>query len=95
MGAGLPTRRGVTDGGPGDDPSAASQRVAWLMHGSSDAAMLTDPQGCIEYVNPAFEALTGWSREEVLGRTPALLKSGLQPPEVYQHLWRTLAGVPR
>jgi len=73
-----------------DDAMPAPQRVAWLMHGSSDAAMLTDPHGRIEHVNPAFEALTGWSREEMLGRTPAVLKSGLQPPEVYQQLWRTL-----
>jgi diguanylate cyclase (GGDEF)-like protein/PAS domain S-box-containing protein len=84
------TRRGVTDAGSRDDAMSAPQRVAWLMHGSSDAAMLTDPQGHIEYVNPAFEALTGWSREEVLGRTPAVLKSGLQSDEVYQQLWRTL-----
>ena len=81
----------MADAADRDDALPAPQRVAWLMQGSSDAAMLTDPQGRIEYVNPAFEALTGWAREEVLGRTPAVLKSGLQPPEVYQQLWRTVS----
>jgi len=38
--------------------------------------MIADAAGVIEYVNPAFEALTGYSAAEVVGKTPALLKSG-------------------
>lgn len=71
---------------------APAQQVAWLMDRSADAAMLTDPQGRIEYVNPAFEALTGWPRGEVIGRTPALLKSGLQQPALYRQLWDTVGA---
>jgi PAS domain S-box-containing protein len=44
-------------------------------------------------VNPAFEALTGYSRQEACGKTPRILKSGEQGPEIYQDLWSTiLAG---
>ena len=55
--------------------------------------MITDCQGAIEYVNPAFEALTGYSRDEARGQTPWILKSGEQGPEIYQEMWKTmLAG---
>ena len=44
-------------------------------------------------MNPAFEALTGYQRNEVCGRTPRILKSGEQGPEIYQEMWNTiLAG---
>ncbi len=57
---------------------------------SADLVMITDLSGVIEYVNPAFEALTGYSPEEAIGRTPRLLKSGQQPPGLYQELWETI-----
>jgi len=54
---------------------------------------ITDRHGIIEYVNPAFSRVTGYSAAEALGRTPSLLKSGLQPAAFYQTLWQTiLAG---
>jgi PAS domain S-box-containing protein len=49
--------------------------------------VVTDTSGQIEYVNPRFTAVTGFAAEEVLGRNPRLLKSGLTPPEVYRDLW--------
>src|SRR5713226_7694894 len=57
---------------------------------SADLVIITDLSGVIEYVNPAFEALTGYSPEEAIGRTPRLLKSGQQPPGLYQELWETI-----
>lgn len=66
------------------------ERVTWLLERSGDAALVTDPAGTIEYVNPAFEALTGYARSEALGRRPSILKSGRQPAEFYRGLWRTL-----
>jgi PAS domain S-box-containing protein len=48
--------------------------------------MMTDHDGVIEYVNPAFESLTGYSHDEACGKTPRLLRSGEQGPEVYQDL---------
>jgi sigma-B regulation protein RsbU (phosphoserine phosphatase) len=52
--------------------------------------MLTDTQGIIHYVNPAFESATGYSRQEVLGHTPQLLKSGQHPDQFFSHLWTQL-----
>ncbi len=57
---------------------------------SADTVMVTNREGVIEYVNPAFEALTGYSRRELTSQTPRILKSGEQGPEVYHELWKTL-----
>jgi diguanylate cyclase (GGDEF)-like protein/PAS domain S-box-containing protein len=60
---------------------------------SADSVMITDAAGVVEYVNPAFEAMTGFARIEMVGRTPALLKSGVHEQEFYRALWATiLAG---
>lgn len=68
----------------------AVERVDWLMGGAAEAAMLTDPAGRIVYVNAAFIEMTGYGRDEVLGRTPALMKSGEQPAQFYRDLWRVV-----
>ena len=57
---------------------------------SADLVMITDRTGVIEYVNPAFEALTCYSAGELLGQTPRILKSGHQPSELYKELWQTI-----
>jgi len=60
-----------------------------------DGVMLTDTDGVIQYVNPAFEATTGYSRDEALGKTPRILKSGLHDAEFYRQMWARLAqGLP-
>lgn len=60
---------------------------------AADLVLITDSSGTIEYVNPAFEKLTGYSRSEVIGQTPRILKSGEQGSDVYRELWQTiLAG---
>jgi sigma-B regulation protein RsbU (phosphoserine phosphatase) len=61
-----------------------------VVEATADAVIVTDRAGRIEYVNPAFETATGYSRAEVLGRNPSLLKSGAHPGEFYARLWRTL-----
>jgi len=61
-----------------------------MMDRSSDAAILTALDGRILHVNRAFEEMTGYMREEAVGRTPALLKSGRQLREFYESLWKTL-----
>jgi diguanylate cyclase (GGDEF)-like protein/PAS domain S-box-containing protein len=63
---------------------------AWLAREWPDALMLTDAAGVIQYVNPAFERLTGYKAREVVGRTPALLKSGRQDRRFYARLWARL-----
>jgi PAS domain S-box-containing protein len=58
-----------------------------------NSIMITDRQGNIQWVNPAFTELTGYRLEEVIGKNPRILKSGKQEPEFYQNLWQTiLAG---
>jgi two-component system, cell cycle sensor histidine kinase and response regulator CckA len=60
---------------------------------SADLVMITDREGIIEYVNPAFETLTGYSPGELTGQTPRILKSSQQSSQLYNELWQTiLAG---
>lgn len=57
---------------------------------SPSSVVITDMIGRIEYVNPKFVALTGYSAEEAIGANPRILKSGHQSPEVYEDMWQTL-----
>lgn len=54
------------------------------------AVVVTDTDGTIEYVNPAFEELTGYESEEAIGNTPAMLKSGQHSQAFYENLWETI-----
>ncbi len=66
-------------------------KVAALAYSnSSEAMMVTEPDGTIVGVNPAFTHLTGYTREEALGRKPKILKSGHQDGEFYRSMWRQL-----
>lgn len=57
---------------------------------SGEAIFITQIDGKIIYINPAFEKIYGFSREEALGKKPNILKSGLLPPEAYKSYWDTL-----
>ena len=57
---------------------------------STDVVFLTDREGKIQYTNPAFETVYGYTAEEALGSTPRLIKSGLLTPDVYEQFWSTL-----
>ena len=57
---------------------------------SDNAVFVTDLEGTIEYANPAFEKVYGFSPEEAIGRTPRILKSGVIPDEQYKDFWETL-----
>ncbi|MDQ6950745.1 MAG: PAS domain S-box protein [Mariprofundales bacterium] len=57
---------------------------------AGESIMITDKSGTIEYVNPAFTTITGYSAEEALGKNPRILKSGNQPPEFYEQMWKTI-----
>ena len=56
----------------------------------ADNVMITDRDGIIEYVNPAFEATTGYSRQELLGQNPKILRSGQHDSVYYKKLWETI-----
>ena len=57
---------------------------------SPSAIVITDIKGAIEYVNPKFTEVTGYTSEEAIGKNPRILKSGLMAAEVYKQLWDTL-----
>ena len=68
-------------------------RLSRAIEQTADSVMMTNRQGIIEYVNPAFELMTGYTRDEIIGRTPRLLNSGRQSQKFYETLWTTiLAG---
>ncbi|MGP3777930.1 PAS domain S-box protein [Halanaerobium saccharolyticum] len=69
-----------------------SSRLIQAVEQSPETVVITDPEGCIEYVNPRFVELTGYSRDEVLGENPRILKSGYHQKEFYQNLWRTISS---
>jgi len=54
--------------------------------------VITDIEGNIEYVNPKFTELTGYTIEEAIGENPRILKSDKTPPEVYEELWKTITS---
>jgi len=60
------------------------------VHQVADILFITDRNGIIEYVNPAFEKITGYCREEAIGNRPNILKSGLMGPEYYSNVWSTI-----
>ena len=66
------------------------RQLSCAVEQSADTIFVTNSEGIIEYVNPAFEALTGYSREEVTGKTQDILKSDLQAPVLYRELWETI-----
>ena len=72
---------------------AQLRKLSRAVEQSANSIVITDLEGRIEYVNPKFERLTGYTLDEVRGQNPRVLKSGEQGPEYYRDLWRTiLAG---
>lgn len=65
----------------------ALQKLSRAVEQTADSVFITDMDGRIEYVNPAFERTTGYSREEVLGEKASLLKSGKHDDAFYRRLW--------
>ena len=59
---------------------------------AADAILITDVRGVILWVNPAFTTLTGYAREEAIGRTPRILKSGVHDKTFYRQFWDTIAS---
>lgn len=66
------------------------RKLSSALEQTADSVVITDKTGVIEYVNPAFEDATGFSREETIGNTPALTRSGAHDRSFYQSLWDTI-----
>ena len=62
------------------------------LEAAGEAIVVTDVNGDIVYVNPAFTRITQYSREEALGKNPRILKGVTNPGEVYEELWQTITG---
>ncbi|WP_161947454.1 sensor domain-containing protein [Trichlorobacter thiogenes] len=69
---------------------AQLRKLSAAVEHSPASIVITDRDGAIEYVNPAFSRLTGYSMQEALGKNPRILKAGDQPEEFYLELWETL-----
>ena len=59
---------------------------------ANDSIIVTDASGKVRYVNPAFARSTGYSSEEILGKTQSVLNSGEQDSEFYRRLWNTIGS---
>jgi len=66
------------------------RKLSCAVEQSADPIFITNSEGIIEYVNPAFEALSGYSQQEIIGKTQAMLKSGQQAPVLYREVWETI-----
>lgn len=85
-------RRHDADRARGAVAEADRRRLATAIEQSAESVIVTDRAGTIEYVNPAFERVTGYARDEVVGQNPRILRSGHQARSFYEAMWQTLTG---
>jgi PAS domain S-box-containing protein len=69
---------------------AERDRTQAILDSAAEGVIVTDLSGNIEYMNPAAEELTGFSRNEAVGQNASLWQSGHTPSEVYQEMWQTI-----
>ncbi len=67
-----------------------NEKLSTAVQQSSNTVMITDVSGNIEFVNKAFEKITGYSGKEVIGRNPRFLQTGYHDDEFYKELWNTI-----
>jgi PAS domain S-box-containing protein len=68
------------------------RKISRTVEQTADSVIITDHRGVIEYVNPAFEHLTGYTLDEARGSTPRILKSGKHDRRYYSKLWQTITA---
>lgn len=68
------------------------QKLSQAVIQSQASVVITDPEGNIEYVNPHFSLVTGYSRQEAIGQNPRILKSGRHSDQFYDELWKTITS---
>lgn len=71
---------------------AERKRLLAAIDQAGEGIVMTDAKGSIEFVNPAFEQITGFSRNEALGHNPRILKSGNHDEQFYHDLWATISS---
>jgi PAS domain S-box-containing protein len=67
-------------------------RLVTAIEQAAESIVITDLDGTIDYVNPVFEHATGYTREDVLGQNPRILKSGKQDAAFYQEMWQAISS---
>ncbi|MCK4922276.1 MAG: PAS domain S-box protein [Bacteroidales bacterium] len=68
------------------------KKLSTAVEQSANTIVITNKEGNIEYTNPKFTELTGYTAEEALGKTPRILKAGTQSKEYYTEMWQTISA---
>ncbi len=76
--------------GAAEQTAVSLRRFKSAIDQAPDAIVITDRDGLIQFVNPAFVDMTGWPAGEAMGKTMSLVSSGLTAPKVYEDLWKTI-----
>lgn len=71
---------------------ADSERLLAAIEQAAETVVIADAEGNIQYTNPAFEQITGYSREEAIGENPRILKSGEHDETFYRQMWQTITA---
>ena len=71
---------------------AQVSKLSSVMEQTADIIVVTDTEGIIEYVNPSFERITGYTYNEAVNNSPGLVASGLHKSEFYRHMWETITA---
>ncbi len=71
---------------------AERERLLSAINQADEMVLITDANGTIHYVNPAFERVTGYTRQEAIGQNPRMLKSGQQDDAFYRKMWETISN---
>jgi len=72
--------------------AAERERLITAIDQAAETVVITDVEGAIEYVNPAFKAATGYTSKEAIGQNPRILKSGKQDDAFYKELWNRISS---
>lgn len=70
----------------------ARERLTVAIEQAGEVVVVTDAVGTIQYVNPMFETVTGYTRAEAIGQNPRILKSGKHDEKFYHELWETITS---
>ncbi len=70
---------------------AGERKLSSIVEQTADTVVVTDQDGIIQYVNPAYEAITGYTRAEAVGKKSSIVKSGKHDKPFYERLWSTIS----
>lgn len=75
-----------------EEKNSSIRKLTAAVEQSANSIIITTPQGEIEYVNPYFCSITGYTANELIGQNPRILNAGSGSPEKYSNLWQTVLG---